>query len=31
MYERRGFVADPDRDWSPRAGVDLQVMTKPLR
>ena len=31
MYERRGFVAAPDRDWSPRAGVVLQVMTKPLR
>lgn len=28
MYERLGFVAVPDRDWSPRPGVDLQVMTR---
>lgn len=30
MYERLGFVAAPERDWSPVPGVDLQVMTRPL-
>lgn len=25
MYERMGFVRYPDRDWSPRRGVDLWV------
>ncbi len=30
MYERLGFVAVPDRDWSPRPGVELQVMTRPV-
>jgi hypothetical protein len=23
MYERMGFVRSPQRDWSPRPGVDL--------
>jgi GNAT superfamily N-acetyltransferase len=23
IYERAGFVRDPDRDWSPVPGVDL--------
>jgi ribosomal protein S18 acetylase RimI-like enzyme len=23
IYERAGFVRDPERDWSPMPGVDL--------
>lgn len=30
-YERLGFVAVPERDWSPQPGVDLQVMTRAVR
>jgi GNAT superfamily N-acetyltransferase len=25
LYERRGFVRTPNRDWSPRAGIDLMT------
>lgn len=31
MYERLGFVLVPERDWSPIPGVDLQVMSRPVR
>lgn len=31
MYERRGFTRVPDRDWSPREGVDLLALTRPVR
>lgn len=30
MYERKGFVRVPDRDWSPRPGVDLLALTRPV-
>jgi len=26
MYEKRGFTATPERDWSPTPGVDLEAM-----
>lgn len=28
MYERRGFLRAPDRDWSPVPGVDLLALTR---
>lgn len=28
MYERMGFTRVPDRDWSPRAGVDLLALRR---
>jgi GNAT superfamily N-acetyltransferase len=28
MYERLGFARCPDRDWSPRVGVDLLALTR---
>lgn len=31
MYERRGFTRVPERDWTPRAGVDLLALTRPVR
>lgn len=31
MYERMGFSRIPDRDWTPRAGVDLLALTRPVR
>lgn len=31
MYERRGFTRVPERDWSPRPGVDLLVLTREVR
>jgi ribosomal protein S18 acetylase RimI-like enzyme len=31
MYERRGFTRVPERDWSPREGVDLLALTRPVR
>lgn len=31
MYARRGFSRVPERDWSPRPGVDLLVLTRPVR
>lgn len=31
MYERRGFVRVPERDWSPRPGVDLLALTREVR
>jgi GNAT superfamily N-acetyltransferase len=30
MYERMGFERIPDRDWSPRPGVDLLALTRPV-
>jgi ribosomal protein S18 acetylase RimI-like enzyme len=30
MYERMGFTRVPARDWSPRAGVDLLALTRPI-
>lgn len=30
MYERMGFTRVPHRDWSPRAGVDLLALERPL-
>lgn len=30
MYERRGFTRVPDRDWTPRPGVDLLALTRPV-
>lgn len=30
LYERLGFARLPERDWSPRPGVDLLVYTLPL-
>lgn len=30
MYERRGFTRVPERDWSPRPGVDLLALTRPV-
>ena len=30
MYERMGFVRVPERDWSPRDGVDLLALTRPV-
>ena len=30
MYEAMGFRRMPDRDWSPRPGVDLLALTRPL-
>jgi ribosomal protein S18 acetylase RimI-like enzyme len=31
MYERMGFTRVPERDWSPREGVDLLALTRPIR
>jgi len=31
MYERMGFERQPDRDWSPRPGIDLLVLSRPIR
>lgn len=31
MYLRMGFTRVPDRDWSPREGVDLLALTRPIR
>lgn len=31
MYERMGFTRMPERDWSPRDGVDLLALTRPVR
>jgi len=31
MYERMGFTRVPHRDWSPRPGVDLLALERPLR
>lgn len=28
MYQRRGFLRAPDRDWSPVPGVDLLALTR---
>lgn len=30
MYEAMGFVRVPERDWSPRPGVDLLALRRPL-
>lgn len=30
MYERRGFIRRPDRDWTPRPGVALLALTRPV-
>ncbi|WBB92591.1 GNAT family N-acetyltransferase [Verrucosispora sp. WMMC514] len=30
LYRRRGFVREPDRDWSPFPGVDLLALRLPL-
>jgi ribosomal protein S18 acetylase RimI-like enzyme len=30
MYERMGFVRDPDRDWTPRPDVHLLALRRPL-
>ncbi len=30
MYEGMGFVRVPERDWSPRPGVDLLALTRPV-
>lgn len=30
MYERMGFRRVPERDWTPRAGVDLLALTRPV-
>lgn len=30
MYERMGFVREPHRDWSPRPGVDLLALSRPV-
>lgn len=30
MYERRGFTRVPDRDWTPRPGVDLLALIRPI-
>jgi ribosomal protein S18 acetylase RimI-like enzyme len=30
MYERMGFARVPDRDWTPREGVDLLALTRPV-
>jgi ribosomal protein S18 acetylase RimI-like enzyme len=30
MYERMGFTRVPERDWSPREGVDLLALTRPI-
>jgi len=30
LYERAGFVRDPDRDWSPGPGIDLVAYRLPL-
>ena len=31
LYARLGFVREPDRDWSPRAGIRLEVYALGLR
>lgn len=31
MYERMGFVREPHRDWSPRPGIDLLALSRPVR
>jgi len=31
MYERRGFRRCPDRDWTPRPGVVLLALTRPVQ
>jgi hypothetical protein len=28
MYERMGFTRVPERDWTPRPGVDLLALTR---
>lgn len=30
MYARRGFQRVPERDWTPREGVDLLALTRPV-
>lgn len=30
MYERMAFAREPQRDWSPRPGVDLLALTRPV-
>ncbi len=30
LYRRLGFVAVPERDWSPRAGIALHAFVRPL-
>ena len=30
LYEKRGFVRVPERDWSPVPTVDLYVLTRPV-
>jgi ribosomal protein S18 acetylase RimI-like enzyme len=30
MYERMGFTRIPERDWTPRPGVDLLALTRPV-
>jgi ribosomal protein S18 acetylase RimI-like enzyme len=30
MYERMGFRRIPERDWTPRPGVDLLALTRPV-
>lgn len=30
MYQKRGFTRVPDRDWTPRPGVDLLALTRPV-
>lgn len=30
MYERMGFLRDPDRDWTPRDGVNLLALRRPV-
>ena len=31
MYARMGFSREPDRDWTPRPGVDLLALSRPVR
>ena len=31
MYARMGFSREPHRDWSPRPGVDLLALSRPVR
>jgi GNAT superfamily N-acetyltransferase len=31
MYRAMGFERVPDRDWTPRPGVDLLALTRPVR
>lgn len=30
MYERMGFVREPQRDWTPRPGIDLLALVRPI-